>query len=69
MAKAIPSIRSWQVVDQVDGNLQMVIIAPSDLSHQDLNKLIQGGMKCTVLDRRSELVNKNVVDKDIEDGK
>jgi hypothetical protein len=69
MAKAIPSIRSWQVVDQVDGNLQMVIIAPSDLSHKDLNKLIQGGMKCTVLDCRSELVNKNVVDKDIEDGK
>jgi hypothetical protein len=60
-------IRSWQVVDQKDGNLQMIIIAPSDLSHKDLNKLIQGGMKCTVLDRRSELVNKNLVDKDIED--
>ena len=69
MEKAIPSIRSWQVVDQVDGNLQMIIIAPSDLSHKDLNKLIQRGMKCTVLDRRSELVNKNLVDKDIENGK
>jgi hypothetical protein len=67
MEKAMPKIRSWQVVDQAEGNLQMVIIAPGDLNQEDLNELIQRGMKCTVLDRRSELVNKNLVDKDIED--
>lgn len=61
-------LRSWQVVDQKEGNLQMVIIAPSDFSHRDLNELIQNGMKCVVLDRRSELVNKNFVDKDMTDG-
>lgn len=56
------SLRSWQVVDKKKGNLQMVIITTTDISHEDMNMLIQHGMKCVVLDRTSTLVNKEYVD-------
>ena len=55
-------LKSWKIVDKEDGNLQMIIIAPIDFTHKDLNRLIQNGMKCVVLDQRSELVNKELVE-------
>jgi hypothetical protein len=57
--------RSWKVVDKADGELQFVLIAGLHLSQSDINSLIQKGMKCVVIDERSALVNKKLVDIDI----
>ena len=59
--------RSWKVVDEVEGKLQFVLITGLDLSQSDINSLIQKGMKCVVIDERSDLVNKKHVDIDIMD--
>jgi hypothetical protein len=57
--------RSWKVVDKAEGKLQFVLITGLDLSQSDINSLIQKGMKCVVIDERSDLVNKKLVDIDI----
>jgi hypothetical protein len=59
------SARSFKVVVSKTGESLMVIIAGGAWTAEALNRLIRNGMNATVLDQRSELVNKALVDTDL----
>lgn len=58
------TLKSWTIVDKRYGERQMVLIVGDHLSQEGLNRLIQNGMNCVVIDERSNLVNKKYVDKE-----
>lgn len=56
------TLKSYKVFSR-DGGQVFTIICGNFWTVKELNDLFQKGMKVTVIDQRSELVNKNIVDK------
>ena len=56
------NLRSFKIVSSEDGGLEFVLIAHKGWTVSRLNGLIRNVMKCTVIDERSEMVNKEYVD-------
>lgn len=55
-------LKSYKIFNKIDSGLEFILIAPKGWSLKQLNGLIQNGMKCVVVDQRSELVNKEFVE-------
>lgn len=54
--------KSYRVVSNKDGEQFMTIICSQEFTLKELNRLLQHGMSCTVIDQRSDIVNKKYVD-------